>query len=483
MRYWLGLILGLFFGRLSAQTDFITQMDAVADFAKNETVVLKTYTDFFTYNSKILDSVKVDSTGRLSSRFKIFEPTPIQIHFKNTVAEFIAEPGKSYRFEWSLDPNYELFLNPGDYGIFIQMKPIPFDSSDLNLKIRKLEYAVEKMTVHHWKTLYETKSGEIYDSLINDLKLRYHIDFKKEDFYNIYAFYLLGNLDLMMFSTEIDQLYNKYFNREIVHYHNSAYMDFFNAFYDGYVKRSPFISKSILIEVINRNPNLLDLFNELGKDPNLVHEHIRELVLLQTLAGFWTNSDYSQNNIAWLLKNLALSSKFMEHRTMAEETLKKLLQTQANEELKSFIAETKTGQRVSLSDKRGKHVYLQFYNMNCDECIRDMLIVKSLHEKYKDSINFVSISLDPNKTVFRKFTETYPQFDWEFWNFNQNYAFLESLNINTLPHCVLLDKNGNLLQNYASEPSRYLTEILRHLFPEPEKKGNEDIRSPSRQRR
>lgn len=483
MRYWSGLIFGLLFGQLSAQTGFTTQIDAVADFAKNETIVLKTYTDFFTYNSKILDSVKVDSAGRLSCRLKIFEPTPIQIHFKNTATEFIAEPGKSYRFEWSLDPNYELFLNPGNYGIFIQMKPLPFDSSNLNFKIRKLEHAIEKMTTQHWTALYETKSVEIYDSLVRDLILRHGVDLKQEDFYNIYAFYLLGNLDLMMFPSEIDKLYQKYFNREIIHYHNPAYMDLFNAFYDGYVKRSPFISKSVLVEIINQKPNLLDLFNELGKDPNLAHEHIREMVLLQTLASFWMDSDYDLTNIAQLIKTLASSSKFTEHRTIAMEILKKRLQTQVNDGLKSFIAETKTGQHVNLADKRGKHVYLQFYNMNCDECIREMLILKNLHEKYKDSINFISISLDPNKTVFRKFKETYPQFDWEFWNFNQNYAFLESLNVNALPHCVLLDKNGNLLQNYAPEPSRNLIETLQLLFPEPEKKGNEDIRSPSRPRR
>jgi len=482
MRYCLGLILGLVFGQLAAQEKFTTQIDAVADFAKNEAIVLKTYTDFFTCNTKILDTLKVDSAGRLFCRFKIFEPAPILIHFKNTATEFIAEPGKSYRFEWSLDSNYELFLNPADYGIFIQMKPLPFDSSDLNFKIRQLEYAVEKMTAHHWRTLYENKSVEIYDSLIADLKFRYRIDFTKEDFYNIYAFYHLGQLDLMMFSAETDKLFQKYFNREIVHYHNPAYMALFNAFYDGYVKRSPFISKKVLKEVINQKPNLLDLFNELGKDPNLVHERLREMALLQTLAAIWTDSDYSQKNIAELIKNLALTSKFTEHRTMAAEILKNLSKTQVNEELKSFVAETKTGQRVHLSDKRGKYIYLQFYNMNCDDCIREMLIVKSLHEKYKDSVDFITISLDANKTVFRKFTETYPQFNWEFWNFNQNYAFLESLNINSLPHCVLLDKNGNLLQNYAPEPGRNLTETLQELFPEPEKQENEDIRSRSKRR-
>jgi hypothetical protein len=94
-----------------------------------------------------------------------------------------------------------------------------------------------------------------------------------------------------------------------------------------------------------------------------------------------------------------------------------------------------------------------------------MLLLQDLYEKYHDSINFVSISLDVNKAKFIQFTQAYqPQFAWDIVYFNGDYDWINEMNINSLPDYILLYPNGNLAQRYFHDISTTLSRKLLQMF-------------------
>lgn len=484
MRYWLCLCMmagSILFG--FAQNNNSTHIEGTADFAKNTLIEFQIYTDYITGNKQTIASAILDSNGRFNVELKIAYTQPVQIYIHNAVAEFFVESGKNYQFRLLMDKNYAQLLDPASYNRYIQIVPLKMDTSDINYKINRLEQVVSVFVREHERLLLETKDSYQYDSLKNRLFIRLSIDTAREDFYNIYATYLWATIDMMMYDKDMNMFYDHYFNREIIEYTHPMFMMMFNNFYENYIHKSPYIAPGKIWEIINRNPEYLPLFNELGKDRNLINERIREMVILKMLGELYEEEDYSKDNIIYLIEGIQYYSKFPEHQEMAKQLIIKLKKENRQKTLSDMIAKTKNGNMSDFVSKKGKYVYVQFYNVNCEECIRDMMIMKKLYQIYKDSIDFISVSLDNDMGTFIKFTETYSDFNWDFWNFNGNYHFLRMLEVNALPRSILLNRDGAIELYEAPDPSRNLQGFLEILFPEKEIKQDENITSPSKKRK
>ncbi len=120
---------------------------------------------------------------------------------------------------------------------------------------------------------------------------------------------------------------------------------------------------------------------------------------------------------------------------------------------------------VSLSDYRGKYVYIDFWATGCGGCRYDLPHLSKLQSDYKDeNIVFLSLSLD---------------YDWEQWSsvidteigggvhlftgesFHQG-AF-KDYQVASIPTYVFVDTEGKFIDSRAPRPS---TEKVRELFDE-----------------
>ena len=110
-------------------------------------------------------------------------------------------------------------------------------------------------------------------------------------------------------------------DNEYILYDNPAYMTFFHSFYDNYLYTSSRISKDILTKYINENPDYLGIFNEVGKDPFLVNERIRELVIIKNLGEFYEDHQFNKKNILQLLNYIKKNSRFPEHKDIVEHVI------------------------------------------------------------------------------------------------------------------------------------------------------------------
>lgn len=123
------------------------------------------------------------------------------------------------------------------------------------------------------------------------------------------------------------------------------------------------------------------------------------------------------------------------------------------------------GNEIYLTDivGHGHYTYIDFWATWCGPCCKEIPYVASLSEKYKgnNDISFVSISLDENKEAWvRKITTDNPS--WEQYHVPkaEQKTWSSVYSISAIPRFMLFDKEGRLVDAYASRPSDPKTEEL-----------------------
>lgn len=109
---------------------------------------------------------------------------------------------------------------------------------------------------------------------------------------------------------------------------------------------------------------------------------------------------------------------------------------------------------VSLSDFKGKIVFLDFWATWCGGCIKEMPKLSELQKSFKDKeIAFVSVSLDGNKADWKNFLEKNKNDLINLYADNPNDPAIENYQIHGLPTFILIDREGRILGYNKYSPS------------------------------
>lgn len=71
------------------------------------------------------------------------------------------------------------------------------------------------------------------------------------------------------------------------------------------------------------------------------------------------------------------------------------------------------GADFKLADLKGKYVVIDFWGSWCAPCLHEMPALVSLHQKYGDKVEFVTIALEKNDRGWQKVSERYG-FQWQY---------------------------------------------------------------------
>ena len=140
-------------------------------------------------------------------------------------------------------------------------------------------------------------------------------------------------------------------------------------------------------------------------------------------------------------------------------TLSKLDKGMKSPEFTDF--ENFKGGNTSLSDLRGKYVYIDVWATWCGPCIREIPSLQKIEKEYHDkNIYFVSLSIDERNR---------PKYNYEAWRkmiiereltgiqlFADNAwktEFTTAYGIDSIPRFLLIDPDGNIVSGNAPRPS------------------------------
>lgn len=138
----------------------------------------------------------------------------------------------------------------------------------------------------------------------------------------------------------------------------------------------------------------------------------------------------------------------------------------------NFTLESIDGKKVSLTDFKGKVVYIDFWATWCGPCLAEMPHSKKLKEKFvgNDSIVFMYVSVDSEENID----------DWKSLVKKKGMSGIQLISrdgyeervadrygISFIPRFVLVDKNGKIAYLNAPAPSAPEAEtLIRQLLKE-----------------
>lgn len=438
-----------------------------ATFAAGEELRLLVYDDLLNGIPNVVASDIIDKNGHFSLKYRTTDIKLAQIAIRNAKAEFFIVPANDYSFTITMDSMLFQLINPEKYGGFLQIENAKKDTADLNYKINRFsQYYNGVVDAYAYPLIYGAEYN-VFDTVRAIIAEHFHFQYNPINFYQAYGFYTLGAIDLLQYPKKPVYLYEKYFNNDYILYYNPAYMALFNQFYEGYLYSSPYISKELLNRTINENPDYPTLFSEVGRDPKLSNARLRELVIIKSLIGFLDNEEFDRGQVLKVLEYIRQTSSFENHIQLINNKLEQIKRNKQIQDELVFLDEK--GHKARLKQYKGTPVYLQVFQTDCINCIREMLIIKELAKDYDGRVQFVSLCLDPDKKSYQAFVKQYgKQFDWPILYFDGQYDWLAQQGIETLPDHFFIDANGSIQIRYAPAPDNGLPEYLLINFPKEE---------------
>lgn len=161
---------------------------------------------------------------------------------------------------------------------------------------------------------------------------------------------------------------------------------------------------------------------------------------------YWPKHEYLLNSES--LRELIKREKDNRYFILIDQLLKVYLATQKGEMAYDFTAERVDGSKISLSDYRGKTVFIDNWASWCGPCIAARPQLKKMADRFKerDDIVLLFISLDAKKTDwtdFLKNEESLVDYQSElFIKKGMSTDYGKNYNIKFIPKYMLIDKEG-----------------------------------------
>lgn len=446
-------------------------IEGTASFAKGGKIRFYVYNDLLLQQRQMLTEANVSKDGFFRTEFPVNETCLLTFAYNANYGSIYVEPERKYKVDLLADEEMLPRIDAEMIGDGLKISILPVDTAELNYKINRFDRYFNYFLALYGNGLLDY-SPHVYDSLVAQLTVRFPYKSDAIDYYSVYIKYKLAYLDLLYYHKNKKDLYDKYLNTKYIFYNNTAYMDFFDQFFEEYLYAgSRKITKPMLYQDINEKCDYNKLLDDLGRDPVLVNEVIREMALIKGLGELYgMDAEFNKRNILMLLKKMSQVSKFKEHRIMAENMAHYLLDLRPGTTAPDFSLKDIHNTTVKLSDFKGKYVYLHFFSTYCLDCIREMQVLKSIQNMYKDSLQIISIMLDFEPTKLYHFVTEYKEFNWLFLHFNSDYAFLDNYQIYGLPFAVLINSEGLIVNYPAKSPmDENFGMLFFSLFPFSEK--------------
>jgi hypothetical protein len=407
------------------------------------------YTDFLTQTTEKVGEalVKADSTFSIS-------------FFNDEIGKFKVMAGNNY-FSIYAEPDaeYELFIkNRSPYvdyrpaGNEVEFFFLGLDSLDINFKIIDFEDRMLTFLKRNYNRQAMANSDFVksLDEFKEEIEQLHAQD--STAFFQAYVRYSFAGLDNMAFlgARNKYEKYDFYIKNQPIYYENDRYIEYVLKYYEKYhTQLAESVNQEFYSGIISASPT--KIMRSLGRDYALENMVLREFVMLKMLSDVYYTNEYPQTNILTILDSLSIQAIVPEHESMAKNLRKRLTQLVPGSKMPEFNIKVNKAQK-SKADYLGKHLYIQFSQQGSLKSERDYELLSYLREKYGDAVDFLTIVVAEDGAIKESTYLREQGISWDAAVVNPSHTIIESFNVVTFPHYVLVDAQGYIVSAPALSP-------------------------------
>jgi len=447
-KYFYFLILNLSFLFCQGQPVTIKGKADTSYLSEANKIYAFTYDDYISYKEKELASSTIDSKGNFNLSFSIPFPAYVFLMIDNAKAEMIAEPNKTYDINFRAKDSDA--VNTLSIAVPVEIEFNNSQPTELNFLMTDFSNRYEAFLEYN-RPLITKKSSSVFGK-IDTMKALCREKYSPYDktYLTNYIDYTFAQLEESITLKENENIFKHYLQNKPIQLNNYDYMTFFHQFFSATV--TSFMTSAKTENEINNKQDFSSLKEYFKQNKLLANDTLCETVILKSLAEYFRYPAYKVNSVLTILDKAAKQCKTEENRRSAENLKKKLSAMNVGKPVPALSFQDMNGKPVSLSDFKGKYIYLNFWTTWCSSCTQEMMLIPELKKMYGSKITFVSISVDKKMEAMKNFLKKNPKLDWTFLYCDNYKKVKEEFNVLIVPSYFLIDPKGNVLKSPAGKP-------------------------------
>ena len=434
---------------------------------------IKHYKDYFKIKKVYFASSEIDSDGKFEMKFTVKRSMPVEINYGNNKMELFVFPGAILQINGNAKKFEESLTFDGigkEFNTFLVKHYTKFESPKA---IAKLEENIRKLTTDDFVKFNDKRKKEQTDMLNSFFKGSVPSTFKKymlinieydwaNNFLKFFNYALQRNIPVdtsrYAFLKEIQIENTKAFT-------SSKYLDFLNSYTNNLYYKDCAEKNRIGLEIDSSK-----YFYEQYKI-RLVYfsnEKIKELLLAKIIADAIEadNLEKISHHIDRMLRNyrkVSKNKKFFKVLLKKYRTVNKLA---PGNPAPNFTYKDLNGNEVSLTDFKGKVIYIDVWASWCGICRKEIPILKKLEEKFNGkNVEFIYVSIDRVEKMWRKIiSDNNLQGINLFTGDHFDSQIVNDYNIQSVPHYILIDQNGTVVENRTKKPTERVERDIQLLL-------------------
>lgn len=435
-----------------------TKILGIAPSYKNEKVRFYKYSDNITKLEEELFTISIDSTGKFSYVFDLPETTFAFAYLGVFRCVFYIEPGKDLwlNFPKKTTKSIEDILNPffQTTDFFIGMNDTLI--TDLNYEIKTFDDEIDEYLSGNFFNMYHKAHKSDVDSIIEATEVKYSKS--DNEYFNNYRKYKYAYLQDIAYIRNQNFACKEFFLNQPVLYNNTAYMDFFNSLFSNFLSLYAVTKDgSEVSDNISKAKSIVELKTTLNKNMAFQDDKLQEFIVLKGIHdAFFVKKTgeyklFPSRQMFQVLDSIAITSKQPEHKLIAKNIQKKVLNLYKGTDAPYFELHDSKNKLFKLSDTDNKYLYISFIHSKSMACQEELTLIKELYKKYKKEIKFISIAFDENFSDALKLFDD-KKYDWTLLNGSENPDLLKTYNIKAYPTYYFISKDLKLINSPAQSP-------------------------------
>ncbi len=416
------------------------------------------YDDYICYTKNILETDTVGPDGKFNLHFDIHEPRRIYLRCDHMKAPLYVESGKSYEVGFPAKDSSRLFNRNIDQDGDLSINTT--DTTELNWLIMDFNMRYDDFWKKNYQSFVIKNTRFPIDSFRRAINA--HYSRTVSPYFHSYINYSIASTQVSTFESKNFMAKDYLYNRKIG-YRNYEYMTFFNQFFDKTFYQFAMSPKGAAVyPAINDKGTAVALMDALKQAPYLANDTLRELVMLKGIYENYNNREFKSSRMMGILEQVERESKIKEHRQIARNIIAIFTQLKRGTPAPSFSLPDRNGKPVTLSDFKGRFVYLTFSASWCTNCVSELKYLEELRKKYP-KIQVITISTDEKVQDMNAFLKQNPKLNWTFLYAGNNDQLKHDYQIFSVPYYYLISPEGLLLMSPAPAPYDGIEELFYNI--------------------